>query len=524
MPLGEDAPSSPGSSRGHTQIMRRVAVLGGSFDPITDAHLKMAAEVIHMNAADEVWLVPCGARPDKESLRTSTMERYIMCHLAVNTAFSRDFPILVKGEELFATQALKTFELMELMAAKYGQECTISFVVGSDLIEEIPRWGGPKGWYLNRDFIVIPRPGYPVPSTGWVRSRRVCILDAVIADKTHIVGSNISSSEIRRRIVFARGSVRELLGAIAYKAEGLIPHAVLMHIAKYQLLLGDAESRSSSTEAATHGNLGQHKLNVGSRLLELEVSQVTAGQGKRRVAIFGGSFDPITDGHLKMAAEVIHAGAADFVWIVPCGPRPDKPSLRTNAIDRLVMFHIAVNTVFSADFPVSVHGTEVLLERALTTPQLLERLELEYKDQYEFVFMAGTDLLPGIPEWDRSYGDWYKKRDFVVIPRPGYDLPSEWKHRSNVQILQSPIPRGDLISSNLSSSEVRNRISLTQSISRAMSLSSTKHPLGPETMDHTANEFEMRCVEGLVPVAVINHMHRYRLYMVSARRLSFEIQ
>ena len=44
---------------------RRIAVLGGSFDPITTGHLKVACEIIHTRKADEAWIVPCGARPDK---------------------------------------------------------------------------------------------------------------------------------------------------------------------------------------------------------------------------------------------------------------------------------------------------------------------------------------------------------------------------------------------------------------------------------------------------------------------------
>ena len=69
-----------------------VAILGGSFDPITDAHLKAACEIIHSKCADEVWITPCGARPDKPSLKTSALDRLIMCHLAVDTMFGSKFP------------------------------------------------------------------------------------------------------------------------------------------------------------------------------------------------------------------------------------------------------------------------------------------------------------------------------------------------------------------------------------------------------------------------------------------------
>ena len=46
----------------------RVGVLGGSFDPPTISHLQMASETINKGLADEVWMIPCGARPDKPNL------------------------------------------------------------------------------------------------------------------------------------------------------------------------------------------------------------------------------------------------------------------------------------------------------------------------------------------------------------------------------------------------------------------------------------------------------------------------
>ena len=61
----------------------QIAVLGGSFDPITTGHLKVACEIVHTGVASEVWIVPCGVRPDKPSLKTPYMHRLLLCHLAV---------------------------------------------------------------------------------------------------------------------------------------------------------------------------------------------------------------------------------------------------------------------------------------------------------------------------------------------------------------------------------------------------------------------------------------------------------
>ena len=87
---------------------------------------------------------------------------------------------------------------------------------------------------------------------------------------------------------------------------------------------------------------------------------------RKRIAVYGGAFDPITDGHLKCACEIIHARAADEVWIVPCGTRPDKPSLRTPYLHRLIMCHLAVDTSFGSTFPIRVCDIEMAEARRAT--------------------------------------------------------------------------------------------------------------------------------------------------------------
>ena len=39
---------------------KRIALFGGKFAPPTDRHLLVAANIIHLELADEVWFVPCG--------------------------------------------------------------------------------------------------------------------------------------------------------------------------------------------------------------------------------------------------------------------------------------------------------------------------------------------------------------------------------------------------------------------------------------------------------------------------------
>ena len=79
---------------------------------------------------------------------------------------------------------------------------------------------------------------------------------------------------------------------------------------------------------------------------------------KRKIGIMGGSFNPPTLDHLRMASEALNLGGLDEVWMVPCGSRPDKPSLRP-AKERLKMVQLAIEDSFPKDFPIKTNDIEV---------------------------------------------------------------------------------------------------------------------------------------------------------------------
>ena len=62
-------------------MIKRVAVLGGSFDPPTISHMQIAAETLYQHKCDQVWTVPCGDREDKKA-RTPGPTRLEMTKLA----------------------------------------------------------------------------------------------------------------------------------------------------------------------------------------------------------------------------------------------------------------------------------------------------------------------------------------------------------------------------------------------------------------------------------------------------------
>ncbi|KAF4750747.1 hypothetical protein FOZ63_011241 [Perkinsus olseni] len=71
---------------------KTVAVIGGSFDPPTLAHLMVASQVVQLGCADEAWMVPCGNRPDKDT-QVDAATRLRMTQAAIEAVIPEEFPV-----------------------------------------------------------------------------------------------------------------------------------------------------------------------------------------------------------------------------------------------------------------------------------------------------------------------------------------------------------------------------------------------------------------------------------------------
>jgi nicotinate-nucleotide adenylyltransferase len=73
-----------------------VAILGGSFDPPTIAHVQIACEIYNNFAdVDEVWFIPCGDGRVDKSLRTKGTHRMKMLQLVLRDLIDECVPIKV---------------------------------------------------------------------------------------------------------------------------------------------------------------------------------------------------------------------------------------------------------------------------------------------------------------------------------------------------------------------------------------------------------------------------------------------
>ena len=137
--------------------VKRIGVLGGSFDPPTISHLQLASETLNMKVVDEIWMIPCGHRSDKQN-QVAAEKRLEMVQAAVNDYFPRNFPIKVDDIEVKNGKQIQTYYLLQMLQEQHGPNYHFVFMIGSDLVPSLHTWH-PK-MISEPSFIIFDRKGY----------------------------------------------------------------------------------------------------------------------------------------------------------------------------------------------------------------------------------------------------------------------------------------------------------------------------------------------------------------------------
>ncbi|MCA8925863.1 MAG: nicotinate (nicotinamide) nucleotide adenylyltransferase [Planctomycetes bacterium] len=144
---------------------------------------------------------------------------------------------------------------------------------------------------------------------------------------------------------------------------------------------------------------------------------------KTRVAILGGSFDPVTQGHLAAAKFILGASRTfDEVWLSPAFGHLQKDLAPVE--HRLAMLRLAVE----GSPQLKVHDYEVARELGGDTLHMVKHLlEEDYaKTTYDLSLAFGLDVANSLPTWPGSETLTRMIR-FVIIARTGYDVqPGAW--------------------------------------------------------------------------------------------------
>ena len=160
-------PHGHGASQGHARA-RRMALFGGTFDPIHNGHLAVARAAERRFHLDQIHFIPTARPPHKHSGdMASYTDRYAMVALACagHPRFIASFAESGAepgagdsgGEVFYSVDTVKRFK------QKYDEPDThLYFLLGADSFLQIPTWKDYETLLGLCDFIVASRPGFRV--------------------------------------------------------------------------------------------------------------------------------------------------------------------------------------------------------------------------------------------------------------------------------------------------------------------------------------------------------------------------
>ena len=176
----------------------RIAILGGTFDPIHNGHLAAAQSVAETFQVDEFHFVPAFTPPHKTSRQmTSPFHRFAMVALAT-ISIDRFRTSTIEVDALEKRYTVETLEAMK----KSFPGAELLFVIGTDMYQEIESWRDYRRLFELAHLVVVNRPGFPfredIAAFQILREKKSVTLPA----KTGVfylpfIEQPISSTEIR---------------------------------------------------------------------------------------------------------------------------------------------------------------------------------------------------------------------------------------------------------------------------------------------------------------------------------------
>ncbi|SFA95301.1 MULTISPECIES: nicotinate-nucleotide adenylyltransferase [unclassified Bacillus (in: firmicutes)] len=163
--------------------MKKIGILGGTFDPPHNGHLLIANEVLNALQLEEIWFMPNQEPPHKKrSNSVSNDDRVQMLELAISD--NKRFKI--EKIELERHGPSYTIDTMKILT-EIHKEYRFYFIIGADMVEYLPKWNKIEELISLVKFVGVQRPGYKVESDFPILYVEVPQME-------------ISSSDIRARI------------------------------------------------------------------------------------------------------------------------------------------------------------------------------------------------------------------------------------------------------------------------------------------------------------------------------------
>ncbi len=215
----------------------------------------------------------------------------------------------------------------------------------------------------------------------------------------------------------------------------------------------------------------------------------------RRAAIYGGTFDPVHNGHLKVARGVQKLFAIDEVIFVPaCVPPHKRGAGISSAFHRFAMLALATES----DERLTISTVELDQPDRPYAVETVARMQEQLGSDCRLFFVMGADSWSEITTW-REWQRLLTMCDHVVVARPGYELLAD-RTRGSVADLRGSDARSIQAMIDESPSP---QVFVTDAIFEDVSATAIRA---------AARNGKQAELAQMVPPAVANYIKKYGLY------------
>ena len=139
-----------------------------------------------------------------------------------------------------------------------------------------------------------------------------------------------------------------------------------------------------------------------------------------RLGLYGGTFDPIHQGHLHVITQLLSQDIVDHILLIPAGePRLRSSAPQATGVQRRAMCQLAIKDLpAQLSKKVEVNPIEILRMGPSYTIDTVEAVKQAYPDD-EIVLIVGSDAYQKIDQWHRV-DELLQLVTLEVIQRPGY--------------------------------------------------------------------------------------------------------
>jgi len=140
-----------------TAITPCVLLLGGSFDPVHEAHVALANHFIDLICPDSLRVIPAGNPWQKTGLQAPAADRVAMLEVAFSDC---KVPVSIDQQEIERNTATYTIDTLKSIRAELGPNASLAFLIGADQLQHLNTWQGWSELFSYAHLCAASRPGF----------------------------------------------------------------------------------------------------------------------------------------------------------------------------------------------------------------------------------------------------------------------------------------------------------------------------------------------------------------------------